>query len=480
MELGVLGGIILSHLHEHVIMEYYFLLGIGGTGMSNLARYLMKTGNRVYGYDSTETYVTQDLIKEGAQIVYEEDVNLVHQDLISKKDKVTVVYSFAIHDDNVLLSFFKSNSYYVISRSEMFNKITKNRNVIAIAGTHGKTTSTVLMSHILATSGLNVVGFCGGISKNYNNNFIINGNVNNSIVVIEADEYKEFFLSIHPTIELITNVDVDHLDYYKTPSSYKNAFIKFINLLDLKTGLLVINDDFKNLVPYECKTIMHSYGSLSNAQIYAGNVHIEDERFVFDYVSQDVKIDKCRLFVPGYHNVRNALGVITVALRLGISCEDILNGLKTFKGVKKRFDIVYRSNKYLVIDDYAHHPTEMVSVINTVKTLYPSRKITVVFRPHLYSRTKDFFHEFVDVLNSVDCAIVLDVFAARENYDKSASVEKLVSSLSIKDKSVCHSDNLCSVIRTIGEHDIIINFGAGDSEFFVDTIINAISEPKSN
>ena len=461
-----------------MVRKNAFLLGIGGSAMSNLARYLAKLGIHVCGYDMCESSMTKALIEEGIQVVYDDSIEMIPADIISDNDSL-IVYSLAITDSS-MLSFFKTHGYEVLTRAQMFDRVTYGRRVVAVAGTHGKTTCTVLLSHILASAGCDIVGFCGGISKNYKSNLIVHGDIHNAIIVIEADEYKEFFLSLHPTMCVVTNIDLDHLDYYRTKDKYNRGFVKFINTLDEGKHLICDEKAYRQICNELRVYDVDLCDSLNRDVIHAENVNIDGTRFIFNYVSADKSIEKCVMTVPGKHNLSNALLVITAALRLGIPVDDICAGLTSFEGTQKRFDIKYDDGRRMIIDDYAHHPVEIKQVIDTVKLVFPFRMVTIVFRPHLYSRTKDFFYEFIKVLGRADCVIVTDIFAAREKDDGIMSAESLVRGINVDRKVMCPVNRLYDVIIKMAPHDIIVNCGAGDSENFVDVILAAMMKCDSS
>jgi len=447
----------LNHIND--ISKAYFV-GIGGIGMSALARFLHARGVNVSGYDRVSTELTKMLEQEGITIQYDDEPT----GLDTKYD--VVVYTPAIPKENNILACFISNKYNVIKRSDLLQLVSRGTFNICIAGTHGKTTVSTMVAHILRHSGYGCNAFLGGISSNYNTNFWSNPR---SVCVIEADEYDRSFLKLIPDIIGITSMDPDHLDIYGTAKHMEDSFMSFTQKLK-PTGLLITKkglsreDDFNNS--------LHSTYHLNNyaADVYATDLAIVKGAYSFNVIGNGWQIENMRLNMGGMHNVENSLLAISIAKHLGIENEKIISAIDDFKGVKRRFEYIVRTDKHLYIDDYAHHPEELRALINGVRNLHPEKKLTIIFQPHLYSRTNDLADGFAESLDLADEIWLLPIYPAREL--PMPGVESNIISEKMK-KVVIHVNRteLISKIKR-DQPELIITAGAGD----IDKLIEPIKE----
>lgn len=434
------------------------MLGIGGIGMSSLARYFHSRGVNVSGYDLTKTPLTQQLEKEGVRISYQ-----INPERINKSIDL-VIYSPAIPTDNPEIKKTIKNEIPLKKRSEILGLITKDKYTIAVAGTHGKTTISSMIAHILKSSGFKISAFIGGISKNYESNFIDDANAN--IMVVEADEFDRSFLQLNPDIAIVSSMDPDHLDIYENSESLKASFHQFIKRIK-PDGCLIIKygldlpDDFAGRILL--------YGFNKTADFYADKIRYESHTSVFDIIGKDSVIKNIHLHYPGKHNIENAVAAVVAVMSTGPGEKEIINGLKTYEGVRRRFDIRVEKENCIYIDDYAHHPKEISSCISAIKNLYPEKKITVIFQPHLYSRTRDFADEFAESLALADMLYLLDIYPARELPVKGITSEWLFEKINLKNKKLCSKTD---VIENIKENkpELLVTLGAGDIDRLVETI----------
>ncbi|MBO9620114.1 MAG: UDP-N-acetylmuramate--L-alanine ligase [Niabella sp.] len=453
------------------IKRIYFI-GIGGIGMSAVARYFHSKGVLVSGYDKTETSLTKALVAEGIPVHYEDAVAL------APKDADWVVYTPAVPKDHGELNFYKDNGYPVMKRSEVLQYITESSFNICVAGTHGKTTTTTMIAHLLRDSGYGCNAFLGGIAANYNTNFWSD---TNDVCVIEADEYDRSFLKLSPDIAVVTAIDPDHLDIYGTEENVRKAFAEFAQRL--KPGGLLIR---KLGIGKELSAARIWQYSLqnNNANAYAANIEIKSGGYVFDAVLPTQIIEGVPLHMGGMHNIENMIAAITVASSLNIDKDKIKKAVASFKGVKRRFEYIIPpaingENKPVFIDDYAHHPEELRALINGVKTLFPTRKCTLIFQPHLYSRTKDFALEFAAVLSLVDKVILLPIYPAREQPIPGIESNIIAEKMEGGNPVIMTKDEL---LHWVGNdflkerEDVIITAGAGDIDKLVGLIKSSLEK----
>jgi len=427
-----------------------YFLGIGGIGMSALARYCHSLGIEIHGYDLMPTKLTSQLIAEGMNIHFKEDVSLIPENID------LVVYTPAIPKTNTELIYFKQNDFEIVKRSQLLGILSKNTFTIAIAGTHGKTSIGSMISHLLFHSGRNVTALIGGLMTNYNSNTIISKSTD--YLVLEADEFDRSFLWLEPNISVISSMDDDHLDVYNESSELKNAFAEFA-LRTKKDGLLVYQEDLESLNKIAIEKF--TYGNATSSDIRVKNVRIIDASFVFDLVFKSNIINDIKMQVPGRHYIENALAASAVGFELGLSNAEIKSGLETFKGVERRFEYRLKKKNKVFIDDYAHHPKEIISTLNAVKELYSEKKICVVFQPHLFSRTRDFAQEFANSLEIADEIILLDIYPARELPIKGVSSKIILDKIKNDFKSILSNDELIKHIAKC-KPEVLITMGAGD------------------
>jgi UDP-N-acetylmuramate--alanine ligase len=456
------------------INKIYFI-GIGGIGMSAVARYFFAIGKKVSGYDRTESALTKKLETSGISIHYTEDVELI------PKDADLVVYTPAIPKDHKELAYYQSNGYDVVKRSDVLQLITESSFNICVAGTHGKTTTTTMIAHILRHSGFGCNAFLGGISANYETNF---WSSEKNVCVIEADEYDRSFLKLSPNIAVITAMDADHLDIYGTEENVRQAYTDFSARVK-NDGLLI----HKFGIGKELKASNKLSYSLQNdsANSYAANIVLKDGGYEFDVVLKDNTVGGLHLNMGGMHNVENMVAAVTVANHLEIENEKIRNAVNTFSGVKRRFEYIIAPIpeekglwiKPVLIDDYAHHPEELRALIQGVKSLFAQRRCTIIFQPHLYTRTHDFANEFAEVLNRADRVILLPIYPARELPIEGVSSEMILNKIDLDTKSVKTKDELLQWVKEdfvknynkeFGE--VLITAGAGD----IDKMVQPIKE----
>lgn len=447
--------------------KYIYLVGIGGIGMSALARYFNAKGKIIYGYDKVKSDLCVQLQNEGIFICYQDDVLLIPEQIKdSKHNESLVIYTPAIPYNNNIFSYFKNIGFQLFKRAEILGFISKELFTIAVAGTHGKTTTSTMLAHILKRAGKKMTAFLGGISLNYNTNILIGDT--KSILIIEADEYDRSFLHIHPDIAIITSVDLDHLDTYKNKTDLDLEFNQFASQVKQKGLLLVeesINIDFKR--PYLGNKYM--YSAKKSADYFAKNIEIKNGKTFFNLVIFDEMQKAIELNMPGLHNISNAIAASAVSYNLGLSVNNILEGLTTFKGINRRYEKHINTATLVYIDDYAHHPVEVSTTIDTTKKLYPLRKLIVVFQPHLYSRTKDLANEFADSLQGADDLVLLDIYPARENPIIGIDSHMLLELCNNPKKEVCSKEELLSVLNT-KDIDVLLTLGAGDIGTLVEPI----------
>ncbi len=434
-----------------------FFIGIGGIGMSALARYFKHQGFNVLGYDKTPNPVTKALRDEDIEIHFSDDVSWAKEQLTGVSlSEIVVVYTPAVPFNLGIKTYFESENVRIIKRAEALGIVTQQTTNLSIAGTHGKTTTSCLLAHILSVSEIPQVAFLGGISSNLNSNYYNTLKENTtSVSVTEADEFDRSFLHLTPKYAAITNMDADHLDIYGDKDSLTKSFIEFGDNVN-PDGKLFVQADCQN----EFKRPIITYG-IEQGHISARNVHIHEGQFIFDlYLDSDV-FRLLKLGIPGKHNIENAVAASCIALEMGVSEDQLRNALETFKGVKRRFEYVVNTKEHVFIDDYAHHPTELKAIISATKELYPSKKITGIFQPHLFTRTRDFMDEFAESLSLLDEIILLDIYPARElpieGVDSQVLLEKIRTkkSLETKERAINKiASELPEVLLTLGAGDI--------------------------
>ena len=442
-----------------------YFLGIGGIGMSAIARWFKHKGLKVAGYDRTPTPLTHELLEEGMEIHFEDKIEFI-PGYISKQ-KTLVVFTPAIPKNHVEHAYLKSEGFTILKRSEVLGLLTKNYKTIAVAGTHGKTTTSSLIAHILKSAEVNMVGFLGGITSNYDSNLVMHGEVNEkTIVVVEADEFDRSFLQLFPEIAVVTSADADHLDIYGDHASMLISFKDFIKQINSK-GSLIIHESIESLT--EGIAISKETYGMSRGQFFASNITANGGFFEFDLHGFGKKIEKIQLGVPGFHNMENAIAAMLVALKLGIEEKVIREALHSFKGVKRRFEFIIKRNDLVYIDDYAHHPTEIEAFLKSLKSMYAGKKITVVFQPHLFTRTRDFAEGFSKSLSIADEVLLMDIYPAREEPIPGVTSDMLFKDITSAVKIRCNKQDVLQKLQDL-EVEVLATVGAGDIDTFVKPI----------
>ncbi|WP_431292495.1 UDP-N-acetylmuramate--L-alanine ligase [Pedobacter sp. P26] len=441
-----------------------FFVGIGGIGMSALARYFAKRGQVVCGYDKTCTKLTETLEQEGILITYLDETTSLPGEFLDNQDDTLVVYTPAIPKDSKILNHFIDKGFALKKRSEVLGIISKGMFCIAVAGTHGKTTTSSIVAHILKDTGYDCTAFLGGITSNYNSNVLFG---DNNVVVVEADEYDRSFLTLHPDVAVVTSMDADHLDIYGDKSQLEESFRLFAGQLKAE-GTLYAHEG----LPLENSI---SYAASPTATAKAENLRVEGSKFVFDYADTTQRIKDISLMIPGKHNVENTTVAIAIALQLGIDVEKVKQAVANFKGVKRRFEYIVNSGTQIYIDDYAHHPEELKACFDAVRQLYPDKKLTVIFQPHLFTRTRDFADEFAKVLSTADELLLLEIYPARELPLEGINAQFLLDKITLADKRVCGKDFVVQHVKDT-KPELILTVGAGD----IDTIIEPLKNILNN
>lgn len=441
-----------------------YFIGIGGIGMSAIARYFHALGVPVAGYDKTRTSLTEKIEAEGINVTYVDEVDAIVDQF---KDKTTtVVYTPAVPKDLSILNFFQSNGNVVAKRSEMLGLITQGSFSIAVAGTHGKTTTSSMIAHLLKSSGKGCNAFLGGITTNYNSNVLLDESSNTTVV--EADEFDRSFLTLDPNIAVVTSTDADHLDIYGEHNALLDSFQLFVNKLP-ENGVLVL----RNGLNLSHRNVI-TYGIEDDAKVIAHNVRVENGNYVFDVRSMIRNYEGIVVGLPGRHNIENALAALVVCELMELSEDEIRVGLLSFSGVKRRFERVVDNDQITYIDDYAHHPKELEMCISSVKELYPSKKVTGIFQPHLFSRTKDFAIEFAKSLDLLDEAILMDIYPARELPIEGVNSEMLLNLMTIPNKSIVSADKMVDDVKG-RELEVLLTLGAGDIDRLVEPLKTALT-----
>jgi UDP-N-acetylmuramate--alanine ligase len=444
-----------------------YFLGIGGIGMSALARWFMKSGLRVSGYDRTATVLTSELEAEGMVIHYDDAVSNIPQEVMQGKDTTLVIYTPAIPKDHQEYNYLKDQGYTIKKRSEVLGMITEDYRTVGVAGTHGKTTTSSMVAHILKSAKKNMVAFLGGVTTNYQSNLVMEGKTENAWVVVEADEFDRSFLRLYPEIAVVTSADADHLDIYGDHDSMLTSFRDFVKQVKPK-GSLIIHESIDEKIAAGISHVNKYIYSMSRGQFFAGNITAHSGFFEFDLCGFD-KVERIRLGVPGFHNVENAVAASIAAHLCGVSVKDIKAALESFRGVKRRFEFVVKSDKVVFVDDYAHHPTEIEAFLRSMKSMYPRRKLTVVFQPHLFTRTRDFADGFAKSLSLADELVLMDIYPARELPIPGVDSDMIFKDVTSPVKIRCGKKDLMEKMEQL-DLDIVATVGAGDIDTFVEPI----------
>ncbi len=453
----------------HKVKNIY-LIGIGGIGMSALARYFLLHGKKVSGYDRVSTRLTDDLIREGSDIHFTEDLSYIKENFPDPGNLI-VIYTPAVPDDHIELQFFRQGGYIVVKRAEMLGILSSGEKCIAVAGTHGKTTISTMIAHLLKVAGISCNAFLGGISKNYQTNAILTGN--RAWMVLEADEYDRSFLNLFPSIAIVSSCDPDHLDIYGTVEKMEEAFCEFIGQVDSK-GQVICREGltpacFKNPVLEQ-----HTYLLDGRADYSAQNIRNQGGYYRFDVTTPAGIIHDIDLGIPGMINIENALAAVSLGKILGVSDDHIREAMSSFQGVKRRFDVQIHRDDLVYIDDYAHHPRELEACISSVRDSFPGKKITGIFQPHLYSRTRDFADGFAESLSALDELILLDIYPAREKPLEGVSSKLIFDAVELDKKILIEKEQLLGVM-TEKSPEILLTLGAGDIDRLVEPIVEMYS-----
>lgn len=447
------------------IKSVYFV-GIGGIGMSAIARYFLSKGKFVAGYDRTRTELTKHLEDENACIHYEDNTALIPEQCLDSTSTL-VVYTPAIPESHSELSYFRQHGFLTEKRAQVLGTITRASDALCVAGTHGKTTTSTMLAHLLRQSHVDCNAFLGGISKNYGGNLLLSDK--SRLTVIEADEFDRSFHWLTPYMTIVTATDADHLDIYGTHEAYLESFRKYTSLIRedgclLKKKGITLHEDVKPGVK------VFTYSATEPADFHAENVRTENGELYFDFVGHDIRIDNIQLGVPVFVNVENGVAAIAIALMNGVTPEEIKAGMASYAGVERRFDFKIKNDRTVFLNDYAHHPQELASSISSLRRLYPHRHITGVFQPHLYTRTRDFYKDFAESLSMLDEVILLPIYPAREEPIEGVTSELIYNNLKqdVK-KTLCSKEELLSLL-SCRQIDVLVTLGAGDIDNYVEPV----------
>jgi UDP-N-acetylmuramate--alanine ligase len=454
----------------HTQVQTYYFLGIGGIGMSALARYFAAKGERVLGYDRTPSALTQQLEKEGIAVQYDDSLDLVKE---LDKESTVVVRTPAVPSDMAVYVWLRENSFQILKRAEVLGMVTRSSRALCVAGTHGKTTTSTMLAHILHQSHVGTNAFLGGIANNYQTNLLLDSSEN---VVVEADEFDRSFHHLTPYISVITSMDPDHLDIYGTEQAYRESFAHYASLVE---HALVVKATLSQCVVEaatpQCK--VYSYAVNEQSDFYASQVHVEGGEIVFNFHTPDGVIEDMHLCVPAWVNVENSVAAMAVAWLIGATQEELREGLRSFSGVYRRFNVHVNRADVAYIDDYAHHPTELEAAIESVRQLYPGRCVIGVFQPHLYTRTRDFIDEFAQVLSRLDETVLLPIYPARELPIEGVTSEWLRDKVECQEKCVVSKEALATYLKervakklAEGKACVVMTMGAGDIDRLVGEI----------
>ena len=448
-------------MNLNTIHNVYFI-GIGGIGMSAIAHYFASNGKQVAGYDKTPSQITKTLEGKGVAIHFEDALDNIPIPFL-KKEETLIVYTQAIPGNHLELNYFFEHNFRVLKRAEILGKITENTFCLAVAGTHGKTTTSSILGHIMAQ--VNATSFLGGISENYNSNLILG---DDKISVVEADEYDRSFLQLSPDIACVTSMDADHLDIYGDSDALNTSFVEFTK--EVSETLIVA----KGL---PLKGLTYAINEPSDYEAF--NLKIESGKYIFDVKTPSTEIQNIEFSLPGRHNVMNALAALAMADVYGVSLENIKHSLSTFKGVKRRFSYKIKTEDFVLIDDYAHHPAEINAVESSIREMYPNETILVIFQPHLFSRTRDFIDDFASALSKFDEVLLLDIYPARETPISGVNSEWLFGKITCKSKKQTKKNNLVKDIKN-SSAKVVAMLGAGDIGVTIQEVTNQLLKTIEN
>lgn len=455
------------------IYSVYFV-GAGGIGMSALIRYFLSQGKIVAGYDRTATPLTQKLIEEGAQIHYEDDVNLIPA-CCKQESQTLVIYTPAIPDDHKELTFFRNGNFNIQKRAQVLGLITRNSKGLCVAGTHGKTTTSTMAAHLLHQSSVKCTAFLGGISKNYESNLLLSQT--SPYTVIEADEFDRSFHHLTPWISVITSTDPDHLDIYGTKEAYLESFRHYTTLIQ-PGGALILHTNLEMKPDVQPGVKIYTY-SRHEGDFHAENICIGDGEIIFDFVAPDTRIDNIQLGVPVSVNIDNGIAAMALAHLAGATNEEIAQAMQNFRGVDRRFDFRLKTAQYALLSDYAHHPAEIMQSLRSMRQLYKDRKLTAIFQPHLYTRTRDFYREFAESLSLADEVILTEIYPARELPIEGVSSQLIYDNLKPNvEKTLCRKEDVAALLQR-NKTEIVIILGAGDLDNYMPLFERILKEKHS-
>ncbi len=447
-----------------------YFLGIGGIGMSAIARYFNAKGKNVAGYDLTSSKLTNELIAEGIDIHFSDDVALIPS-IYKNIEDTLIVYTPAIPATNNEITYFRENNFEIQKRAQVLGEVTKLENALCVAGTHGKTTTSTMLAHILKESHVDCNAFLGGIAKNYTSNLLLSEI--SDLVVIEADEFDRSFHSLLPHMAIITSTDPDHLDIYGTHANYLESFAHFTSLIK-PGGALIVKKGIELSPRLQDNVQLYYYDVNAKADFFADNIRVENGELLFDFFTPTSSVKNISLGVPLLINVENAVAAMAVAHLNGVTDSELKVAMENFKGIRRRFDVHYKSDKIVVIDDYAHHPEELKASIKSVKFLYPNKKVLGVFQPHLYSRTKEFYSEFADALSLLDAAALVEIYPARELPMEGVTSKLIYDLIGLKDKYMITKSELIDFVDN-ADFDVLLTIGAGDIDTYLPKIVDQIA-----
>jgi UDP-N-acetylmuramate--alanine ligase len=441
-----------------------YFLGIGGIGMSALARYFKAKGYAVAGYDRVASALTLELEAEQIPVHYEDDVRLIPDPFKVSAD-TRVVFTPAVPTSMSEMEWFKENGFELLKRSQLLGEVTRMQQGLCVAGTHGKTTTSTMLAHLLRNSAVDCNAFLGGISKNFQKNLLLSEKSN--LVVIEADEYDRSFWTLSPQMAVITAVDADHLDIYGTEENYRASFETFTSLI--RPGGVLLMKKGLPIKPELAEDVRLFSYSVEEGDFHADNIRIGNGEIVFDFITPEGVVENITLGVPVYVNIENGVAAMAIAWLNGVSEEELRKGMSTFRGVKRRFDFHLKGDDIVFLDDYAHHPKELSSSIESVRSLYQNRKLTVVFQPHLYTRTRDLADEFAEALSKADELILLEIYPARELPIPGVTSQMLLDKVDLDNKRLMSKEEL---VRSadVADYDVLLMVGAGDLDLLVPEI----------
>ncbi len=444
-----------------ILKKNIFFLGIGGIGMSALARYFKAKGFSVAGYDKTPSALTKELEQEGISIHYVDDVTMIPASF-RKPDETIVVFTPAVPPTMSEMIWFQENQFIIQKRSQILGEITRMQKGLCVSGTHGKTTTSTMLTHLLHNSSVDCNAFLGGISKNFSKNLLLSDK--SDLVVIEADEYDRSFLTLSPYMAVVTAVDADHLDIYGTEEAYRAGFEEFTSLIS-KDGVLLMKKGLPIQPKLQEGVKFYTY-SVNEGDFHAENIRIGNGEIIFDFVTPKEIVRNIQLGVPVYVNIENGVAAMAIASLNGVKADELRSGMASFAGVKRRFDFHIKSDKVVFLDDYAHHPNELKSSIESVRKLYSDRNLTVVFQPHLYTRTRDFADEFAAALSKADELILLDIYPAREKPIPGVDSKMLLDKVTLGNKRLMTKEELVKSTLS-NDYDLLLMVGAGDMDLLI-------------